>query len=417
MVPLGARPHLRPVRRPTKVRVVGRAVPAPASIPAERGASVSLVDVEPRFPRFDPIGPDGPALTLAVELIADEIEPRAGDADLHGVQRSTIDSLARAGFHGSPLPSAAAQRELAELLAGSDASTWFCWIQHQSPLRALTSEAVSRGSGAVEHRLLHDMQSGRLLSGVAFAHLRRPGPQNPSARRIPSGWIVDGSLDWVTSWDIADWFLLMVADVDSRQVISAFLPAGRGQVADVVGGLIPGAPLQLLAMSGTHTRPIQLHRVFIHDEDVVAITDLDQWRAHDAIKTADANPATFGLIRGAVAELTAVAEQRSDQQLGDIASGLVEAARECRRHAYAWIDASTVEGVPERLALRARSLSLAQQATTAVLAARAGMAMIRGTTAERRAREALFMLVQAQTRASREAFLDLEFGTGQEART
>lgn len=345
-------------------------------------------------------------------MIASEIEPRAADADLHGVQRSAIDSLARAGFHGSPLPSAAGQRELAELLAGSDASTWFCWVQHQSPMRALTGERAVRGGSAVEHRLLHDMQSGRLLSGVAFAHLRRPGPQNPSARRVPSGWIVDGSLDWVTSWDIADWFLLMVADADSPQVISAFLPAGRGQVSGAARGLIPGEPLQLLAMSGTHTRPIQLNRVFIHDEDVVAITDLDKWRAGDAIKTADANPATFGLIRGAVAELTAIAEQRSDRQLGEIALALVDDARECRRHAYAWIDASTTEGVHERLTLRARSLGLAQRATTAVLTARAGMAMIRGTSAERRAREALFMLVQAQTRQSRAAFLDLDFGIG-----
>jgi alkylation response protein AidB-like acyl-CoA dehydrogenase len=370
------------------------------------------VNVEPRFPRFDPVGPDGPALPAAVDVIASEIEPRAADADLHGVQRSAIDSLARAGFHGSPLPSAAGQRELAELLAGSDASTWFCWVQHQSPMRALTGERAVRGGSAVEHRLLHDMQSGRLLSGVAFAHLRRPGPQNPSARRVPSGWIVDGSLDWVTSWDIADWFLLMVADADSPQVISAFLPAGRGQVSGAARGLIPGEPLQLLAMSGTHTRPIQLNRVFIHDEDVVAITDLDQWRAGDAIKTADANPATFGLIRGAVAELTAIAEQRSDRQLGEIALALVDDARECRRHAYAWIDASTTEGVHERLTLRARSLGLAQRATTAVLTARAGMAMIRGTSAERRAREALFMLVQAQTRQSRAAFLDLDFGIG-----
>lgn len=368
--------------------------------------------VEPRFPRFDPVGPDGEPLPLAVELIAEDIEPRAAEADLHGVQRSAIDSLAKSGFHGAPLPSAAAQRELTELLAGSDASTWFCWVQHQGPMRALAAAEASRGRGAVQHRLLHDMQSGRLLSGVAFAHLRRPGPPNPSARRVPSGWIVDGSLDWVTSWDIADWFMLMVADAQSPHVISAFLPAGHGRVSDVVGGLIPGEPLQLMAMSGTHTRPVRLHQVFIHDEDVVAITDLDQWRASDRIKTADANPATFGLIRGAVAELTAIAEQRADPQLVDIASRLVEEARGCRRHAYAWIDAATTEGVPERLALRARSLGLAQQATRAVLTARAGMAMLRGSTAERRAREALFMLVQAQTRESRAALLDLEFGVG-----
>lgn len=374
-----------------------------------------MASVDVGFPRIDPVGPDGPAQPAAVEVIAAHIAPFAAQTDRTGVRRDTFDTLAAAGLHGSPQPLPAAQREITELLAGADASTWFCWAQHRGPVEALQQASEPAGAQTVvQHRLLADAASGRLLCGVAFAHLRRSGPPNPVARRVRGGWVVDGTLDWVTSWDIADWFLLMVQDADHARVVSAILPAGRGQVAGVIPGLIPGERLDLLAMSGTHTRPVRLDGVRIHDQDVLSVEDLDQWRARDEQRTAQVNPAIFGIARGALADLDLLAERRSSARLRRACDHLVEDVRDCRRQAYALADSPSWPGsqaadladVPERLRLRARALQLAQRATTTLIVAQSGSATLRGCAAERRAREALFMHVQAQTSAAADAYLE-----------
>lgn len=332
-------------------------------------------------------------------MIARVVAPFAAEADATGVQRSTIDALAAAGLLGTPLSPAGVQRELSELLAGSDASTWFCWVQHCSPLRTLEA-------GSPDHPLLAGMRSGEVLSAVAFAHVRRPGPPNPIATRVAGGWRLDGTLDWVTSWDIADVVMVMAqgAGGHASSLVCCFLPAGRS--AAQTPGVQVGAPLALLAMSGTHTRPLTLSSVFVADELVGAVLDREQWMADDAVASADANPSAFGVARGAIAELNLIAEQRSDPSLAELAVALATDCRAIRAAAYDAIGNPDVATV-DRLKLRAASLDLTNRAATAVIVARAGAAMSSGQSAERRVREAMFLQVQAQTAASRRATVEL----------
>jgi alkylation response protein AidB-like acyl-CoA dehydrogenase len=344
-----------------------------------------------------------------VATVASILGPTAASNDRHGVQRDTIDHLAAAGLLGSPLEPAAAQRELAEVISGCDATTWFCWVQHQGPLRALETAVPSERTPGVEQlqrSLLPGLRSGRQLSAVAFAHLRRPGPANPAATRVDGGWRLVGSLDWVTSWDIADVVMVMAQGTgeDADTIISMFLPAGRS--ASSTAGVEPGLPLGLLAMAGTHTRPVVLTNAFVADEQVVAIQERDAWLASDAVTAANPNPSAFGVARGAIAELDSLAGQRGDARMAELVGLLTEECRSIRRRAYAAIDDPAVE-VTDRLRLRAASLDLALRAATAVVVARAGAAMRSGHEAERRIREALFLQVQAQTAASRAASLDL----------
>ena len=156
------------------------------------------------------------------------------------------------------------------------------------------------------------MESGRFLAAVAFAHLRRAGAPNPVATRVDGGWVLNGTLDWVTSWDIADVVMVMARGTadDAGNVITCFIPAGRSCVLQ--DGLEVGEPLRLLAMSGTHTRPIALRDFVVQDESVAAVEDLASWLAADSVRTADANPAAFGVTRGALSELHELAKQRGD---------------------------------------------------------------------------------------------------------
>ena len=366
---------------------------------------------------MDPVGANTRELVEAGRLIDQVIAPAAERVDADGVQRSTLDALAAAGLLGTALPPPD-QRELAELIAAADASTWFCWVQHQTPLRSLEDARPSTETPAVEalrDELLPGLREGRLLAGVAFAHLRRPGPPNPTARRVPGGWLLNGTLDWVTSWDIADVLLIMAQATgdDADRIIYCYLPAGR---SGVTIGLKAGEPLRLLAMSGTHTRPIALHEVFVPTGRIAAVLDRGTWIAADAARAVDANPAAFGIARGAIAELHAIAEQCSDAGMQQLVDALVDECRGVRAEAYDLADDDDAAArVDRRLALRASSLDLCTRATTAVVVARAGAAMLSGHSAERRLREAMFLLVQAQTRPSRDASLALMQGLAEQA--
>jgi alkylation response protein AidB-like acyl-CoA dehydrogenase len=357
------------------------------------------------FPFHDPVGPHADATGRDLVVVGEILVPTAAITDRQGLHRATLDRLSAAGLLGSPLDPPADQRELAEVIAGCDATTWFCWVQHQSPLRALefaTPGPDSPGVAELRSTLLPGLRTGRRLAAVAFAHLRRPGPANPVATRVSGGWRFTGALDWVTSWDLADVVMVMAqgSDADDSSIVSAFLPAGGSGIP--VAGLVPGPPLELLSMSGTHTRPLLLEDVFVPDASVAAVQDRIAWLAADTVSSANANPAAFGVARGAIAELDAVAIDRSDERLADLAAALGEECRAIRQRAYALVD-SPEGGIPERLALRAASLDLVSRATTSVIVARAGSAMRSGGDAERRVREGMFLQVQAQTAATRAA--------------
>jgi alkylation response protein AidB-like acyl-CoA dehydrogenase len=296
----------------------------------------------------------------------------------------------------------------------ADGSLTFCWLQHQMPLRRLLnalSTPEAPAASALRERWLEHVASGQALAGVAFAHLRRPGAANPAATRIPGGWRLDGRLDWLTSWDIADLVLLCLRCVDASgdRVVGLLLPGGTcGE--PLPAGISLGEPLALLAMAGTHTRPMQLDGAEVADSQVLFVEDFSGWSAADAATVCRVSPVVFGCIRGAIADLHQVASSHHDAQALALAAALSRDCQQLRHQAYRLIDANA-EDSPElrqrHQGLRAQALELAMRSAQAAVIAHAGGAMYCGCAAERRLREASFLLVQAQTADSRRASLDL----------
>ena len=100
------------------------------------------------------------------------------------VPRSHLEALAGAGLMGlyrPPAPAPAVVREVYEALAGACGVTFFVWVQHHAPVRMLAASA----NEALRARYLEDLCAGRLLGGVAFAYLRRPGPPAVVATPVP----------------------------------------------------------------------------------------------------------------------------------------------------------------------------------------------------------------------------------------
>ena len=332
-----------------------------------------------------------PAVAAARELADSLLRPSAERVDTDGVPRSHLDALAHAGLMNAvDLPGPVA-REVAELLAGADASTWFVWTQHHTPVRT-----VARGTNeALRDRLLPRLTSGTDLAGVAFTHLRRPGPPPVSARRADdgAGWVFDGEIAWLTSWELAD--LFCVGAQSGGDVVWA-LVALRGMAG------VTAESLALAAMGGTSTMRVRLDQVRVSDEEVALVEPLASWRATDAARTADVSAAVFGVTAEALRRL----RERDDQAATAVADAAEARLHGLRTAAFALIDdVPAGERVEERLALRAQAHLLACRATTALVTLGAGRAMLLDAPAQRLARVALFLLVQGQTAAVREATL------------
>lgn len=333
----------------------------------------------------------------ATRLAEDLLRPEAEQVDIHGVPRSHLDALAAAGLFGvSSAPDdggsdvdAATMREVTETLAGADASTWFVWTQHHTPVRTLRRS----DNDQLRRRMAPMLASGEVVAGVAFTHLRRPGPAPVTATRSADGWTLSGRIDWLTGWQLSDVFLVGAQAGDD--VVWSLLP-----LADRPG--VTATSLGLAAMSGTSTVSVTLESVAVNGEDIVLVEPLSGWRETDRLRTADVSPAVFGVAAEAIRRL----DERDDPSARLLSAQAADELTSLKLAAYQLMDrVEPTEQLDERLSLRASAHALALRVTAALVAAGAGRSMLLTSAAQRLAREALFLLVQGQTAAVRDATL------------
>ncbi|MBC7372954.1 MAG: acyl-CoA/acyl-ACP dehydrogenase [Frankiales bacterium] len=349
--------------------------------------------------------PVSPAVQRARALAGELLRPSAEDVDRDVVPRSHLDAWGAAGLLGIGGPAAyggggapaAVVREVSEVLAGASGATWFVATQHAMPLALLAASA----NEALKDRLLPGLCNGQVLSGVAVAQLRRPGPPAVTATRVDGGWRFDGHVGWMTSWGICDVVLLGGLTTDG-QVVLALLPARDG------GGLSSSAPLELAAMQATSTVTLDLDGLVASDAEIVEIVETAAWLAADATRTANAGPHHFGLQRECVRRLAETAARRDDGTAAALAHALGAEGERLRAVAYTLLDdVPADEHLEDRLAVRASVLELVMRTATALVAATGGAALAADAAPQRLVREALFQQVQAQTPTTREASLQL----------
>ncbi len=133
------------------------------------------------------------------------------------------------------------------------------------------------------------------------------------------------------------------------------------------------------------------------------------WLAADALRTANA---TAQRLRSAARVRAAArrdgASARDDGTAAALAHALGQEGVRLRRVAETLLDdVAPDELVDDRLAVRASALELALRSATALVAATGGAAMSLDAAPQRLAREAVFLLVQAQTPPLRQALLQL----------
>jgi alkylation response protein AidB-like acyl-CoA dehydrogenase len=348
-------------------------------------------------------------LLARIEAYAVEVlRPRALETDRTGVTEQTVRDLAELGAlnHLAPAKYGGADldrnadRRLHELIAGGCYNTWLVWAQH-APQVGRIRQAVEQSGSAFDSGLADRVMRGEVLLGVALSDVRRYPDRYVAARRTGDCWVFEGTISWVSGWGLNQW--IGVAGVDDSdptrpRVVHALIPIGEGVV---------GTPLRLSAATGSRTERVKLTGVKVPESHVIAVQDLDSWRAADVAAAADARAHHFGLAATVLDELRA-GPHPAAHKVAEVWAPRVELIRQ---QAYSLTDAVTAAGpgapqrVEERLALKVAIGDALGTLTRALLISRAGRGLSDDDTAQLHARSALFALVQGQTSAVREAQL------------
>jgi alkylation response protein AidB-like acyl-CoA dehydrogenase len=314
-------------------------------------------------------------IAAAQKLADDVLFPSALATDLLlEPPRSILDEFARIGLYGLSIPrsfggiGADATTTLAtvEALAGGCLSTTFVWLQHLSPARAIAmTEHATRWSSA--------MAAGSVRCGVAFAHLRRPGPPMLRARRDGEGWRVNGDAPWVSGWGAIN--VVHVAAIDDdmpENIVWTLLDARQTTTLTVTRPT-------LAAMNATATVVLRARDHQVPADRVTVIEQREAWLSRDALGLRANGSLALGVTLRCV------------DLLGD-------GGRAFRGRVADVRGALDVATGPETLAdARAAASLLAVDAAMALVASGGGGAIRSDAHAQRLAREAMFLLVQGQT--------------------
>lgn len=335
-------------------------------------------------------------------LAEDVLWPESARVDQHGrIPPSHFEALAGGGlFDLTHVPPGEA-RLVHEALAGGCGATTFVWAQHHTPVRTLARSPNTE----LKDRWLGDMKAGSVLSGVAFAHLRRPGPPALLARADGDSLIVDGHAPWLTSWGLARFFLVgaRLGPEADDQVVWFWLD---GHPSDDVA---PSPVMDLVAMRASRTVSLTLVGHRVEPERVVLVEPFEDWARRDALAAAQPSAGALGLAARAVRLLGQAGDHDGGGAIRRAAERLGEELNRCRSQSYQSADAvpAGAQSIPDLLAHRAWGLDVARRTAMALVSAIGGRAMASDQPAQRLAREAMFYTVQAQTALSRIDTLDL----------
>lgn len=346
------------------------------------------------------------ARRLADEVFRPNAE-RADQGDIHGQVGENVRLLAEAGYFGLGISpdfggmgaDDVTRREYTELMASACGVTAF--VQQQ--LHAGGGFVGGGQSEELKRKKLPQFAAGQELCGVAFSHLRRPGPPMVSAKPTPGGYRVQGKAPWVTGWALLDSFILG-ATLPNGDHLFCYLPKAGNEAA-----LEPGPRIPLVVMNASDTVEVTLSDVFVPEAHVLSIRPAEALRRGDFCGISGHVFLPLGCARGSVHYLRALAEKRRDDTLAHAAEAFAQEIDACRRDALHWSGACVDLPDYKEHALRARAMAivLAVRAAHASVAATGGTAHLLANPPQRLLREAIFYTTIAQTSDVREATLDL----------
>lgn len=365
---------------------------------------------------------DAAVLTAARAIGETVLGPAAQETDqMPGPNLRNFDVLAAAGLFGVAVSRAyggldvggATQRELTEVLASYCGVTTFTQAQHHGPCRMIAGGP----NEALRNRLLPDLALGSSLSGVSFAHLRRPGPPSLRAEPVHSGFVLHGKAPWVTGWGLIDQ-LVFGATLPDGRFVYLWSPVDRSRFADLFpdleacrdawGSLTASPPIPLCAMGASATAEVICDAWFVPEEHRLWESDRETMRQNDRNGVLGPTAMPLGCAAGSVRVLRETAERRRMPAVERSAGRFAEELGRARAEVTEWSERFSDGGFFEQgVRIRAWCIALAVRAAHAAVTASSGAANTLAHPAQRLYREAMFYSVQAQTPEVMDATLAL----------
>jgi butyryl-CoA dehydrogenase len=280
-----------------------------------------------------------------------------------------------------------------EQLASACLTTTFILSQREAAVRRIEGSA----NEAVRRELLGPLARSERFATVGLSQLttsRQHLQPTLVAHAAGDGFVLDGSIPWVTGASQADYI-----------VIGAVLDTGM-QVLAVLSSKLPGVhvqpPLDLMALQGSLTAEVRLDQVRLDRRWLLAEP------AQNVLAAGRGGPGgletsclALGLAGAAIEYVANEAATRAD--LRESAQNLEHDRRRLREELH---QLATPGGTAESAtALRTRANSLVLRATQVALTASKGTGFLRDHPAQRWARQALFFLVWSCPRPTTEATL------------
>jgi alkylation response protein AidB-like acyl-CoA dehydrogenase len=306
-------------------------------------------------------------VAMARKIADDVLFPAALDVDAAELlPRSHLDTLAASGLYGLLGPpeagglglDATTGPRVVEELARGCLTTAFVLMQHQGVVRQ-----IGQASAPVRDEWLGPLCRGDRRAGVAIAGIR-PGADPLRARPSSYGWILQGTVPWVTGWGRIDVVHVAAVD-DDGDVVWLLVDAGRAPSLRV-----ERQRLVACDASGTVTVSFEGHEVA--GERMTTRTSYVDWQRADV----EGLRANGSLALGVASRCAALLD--SDELVAQ-----VDQAREV-------LDAAGTDEMP---AARAAGSELCWRAAAQLVVATGGRAVLQDQHAQRLAREALFLLV------------------------
>jgi len=271
-------------------------------------------------------------------------------------------------------------------LARVDLTTTFVLTQRNAACQRLAASP----NRALQERLLPRLARDEIFATVGISHLttsrQHLATAAVTARPCEGGFELEGEIPWVTGGARADVLITGGTLAGGEQLLAAVETRQTGvEVAPAV---------DLLALEGSSTGPVRLHRVKVAHSDLVhePTPQVLKQGANLTAGSLSTSALAIGHAWGAIDDL--VVEARARPELGEFVEPLQAEAEGLREQLLAATRPESCGGVGnvnERLRIQANSLVL--RATQVLLAATKGAGYVAGHRAGRLAREALFFLV------------------------
>ncbi|MFB2876225.1 cyclase family protein [Floridanema aerugineum] len=340
--------------------------------------------------------------------LINSIAPNAAviDYDSQALQKA-LNGLAELGLLGLRIPKewgglAVNQHtfdDFQELVARYSGALAFLQTQHQSAAAMIfQSENI-----ALKQEYLPLMSQGKRLLGIGFSHLRRDGEPLVKAIPVNGGFLIEGTVPWVTGWNIFSEFII-AASLPNGEAVFGVVPLVETQQGNQ--GLISfEEPMELAAMTATNTVAANLQSWFLAEEKVVFIKP--QGWIHENDKKSILKQTTFLALGCALAGIDiveAATKTKSFVFIEETFHNLASEFNDCRQ---AIREAQENADLPlaEKHKLRSWAIALSVRCAHAAITVSSGAANLKSHPAQRVYREALVFTVSGQTQAIKAATL------------